>query len=137
MLLKNNSARLITINGQLNGKGERVEKYLIKPGKNPAVEVPDELCKSDFVKALIDNEDLIAVAGVPVETVQPDDADSGDDDANDANDADSGDSGDSGESLYADFDKAQLVAQCEARDIEVGSRDTKNDLVAKLEEADK
>ena len=111
MLLKNNSARLITINGQLNGKGERVEKYLIKPGKNPAVEVPDELCKSDFVKALIDNDSLIALSEMS-------------------------DDSDGNKSLYADFDKAQLVAQCEARDIEVGSRDTKNDLVAKLEAAD-
>lgn len=123
MLLKNKSARLITVNGTLNDKGERTEKYLIKPGKNPAVEVPDELCGSAFVQSLIDNEDLIAVAGSPVKPdLKP---------RSDVDDADDG------ESLYADFDKAQLVAQCEARDIEVGSRDTKNDLVAKLEEADK
>lgn len=115
MLLKNKSARLITVNGTLNDKGERTEKYLIKPGKNPAVEVPNELCKSAFVQSLIDNEDLIAVAGSPVKPdLKP-----------------------RGESLYVDFDKPQLVAQCEARDIEVGSRDTKNDLVAKLEVADK
>ena len=114
MLLKNKSARLITINGPLNEKGERTEKYQIKPGKNPAVEVPAELCKSDFVKTLLASEALIAVAGSTVET----------------------DDTDSGESLYTDFDKAQLVAQCEARGIEVGSRDTKNDLVAKLEAAD-
>ncbi len=125
MLLKNKSARLITVNGTLNDKGERTEKYLIKPGKNPAVEVPDELCGSAFVQSLIDNEDLIAVAGSPV---KPDLKPCSGSDVDDA---------DSGESLYADFDKAQLVAQCEARDIEVGSRDTKNDLVAKLEEADK
>lgn len=116
MLLKNNSARLITVNGSLNEKGERIAKYQIKPGKNPAVEVPDELCKSDFVKALVDNGSLIAQSAM-VETVQPEDVDSVD-------------------SLYTDFDKAQLVAQCEARGIEVGSRDTKNDLVAKLEAAD-
>ena len=120
MLLKNNSARLITINGQLNEKGERTVKYQIKPGKNPAVEVPDDLCKSDFVKSLIDSGSLVAQSG-SVEALA------------DLPDAD-GASGD--ESLYADFDKAQLIAQCEARDIEVGSRDTKNDLVAKLEAAD-
>lgn len=133
MLLKNKSARLITVNGTLNDKGERTEKYLIKPGKNPAVEVPDELCESAFVQSLIDNEDLIAVAGSPVKPelqgspVKPDLKPRSASDVDDA---------DSGESLYADFDKAQLVAQCEARDIEVGSRDTKNDLVAKLEAAD-
>jgi hypothetical protein len=131
MLLKNKSARLITVNGSLNDKGERTEKYLIKPGKNPAVEVPDELCESAFVQSLIDNEDLIAVAGSPVKPelqgspVKPDLKPRGDSDADD------------GESLYADFDKAQLVAQCEARDIEVKSRDTATQLIAKLEEADK
>lgn len=128
MLLKNKSARLITVNGTLNDKGERTEKYLIKPGKNPAVEVPNELCKSAFVKSLIDNGSLVAhsamvddveLQGSPVKP-----------DLKPRSDADAGDS------LYADFDKAQLVAQCEARDIEVGSRDTKNDLVAKLEAAD-
>ena len=117
MLLKNNSARLITINGHLNGKGERVEKYLIKPGKNPAVEVPDELCKSDFVKALIDNDSLIALSEMSEPVEIPVDTDGN-------------------ESLYADFDKAQLVAQCEARDIEVKSRDTATQLIAKLEAAD-
>jgi len=119
MLLKNKSARLITVNGSLNDKGERTEKYLIKPGKNPAVEVPDELCGSAFVQSLIDNEDLIAVAGSPVKP-----------DLKPRSDADGGDS------LYADFDKAQLVAQCEARDIEVKSRDTATQLIAKLEAAD-
>ena len=129
MLLKNNSARLITVNGQLNEKGERSVKYQIKPGKNPAVEVPNELCKSAFVKSLIDNGSLVAHSAMVDEVelqgspVKPD--------LKPRSDADDG------ESLYADFDKAQLVAQCEARDIEVGSRDTKNDLVAKLEEADK
>lgn len=118
MLLKNKSARLITVNGPLNDKGERTAKYQIKPGKNPSVEVPDDLCKSDFVKSLLANESLIAVAGVPIETIEPSDTDGG-------------------ESLYADFDKAQLVAQCEARDIEVKSRDTATQLVAKLEAADK
>lgn len=121
MLLKNNSARLITVNGQLNEKGERSVKYQIKPGKNPAVEVPDELCKSAFVKSLIDNGSLIAQSGSVEALADPTKPDLPTE----------------SESLYADFDKAQLVAQCEARDIEVGSRDTKNDLVAKLEAADK
>jgi len=133
MLLKNNSARLITVNGPLNEKGERSVKYQIKPGKNPAVEVPNELCKSAFVKSLIDNGSLVAHSAMVDEVelqgspVKPDLKPRGASDVDDA---------DSGESLYADFDKAQLVAQCEARGIEVGSRDTKNDLVAKLEAAD-
>lgn len=114
MLLKNNSARLITINGKLNERGERTEKYQVLPGKNPAVEVPDELCKSEFVKALIAAGALIPQVSVAdVATVDTSD-----------------------ESIYADFDKAQLVAQCEARDIKVTSRDTAATLVAKLEAAD-
>ena len=120
MLLKNNSARLITINGKLNERGERTEKYQVLPGKNPAVEVPDELCKSEFVKALIAAGALIPqVEHAPVadvDTVATVDT--------------------SDESIYADFDKAQLVAQCEARDIKVTSRDTAATLVAKLEAAD-
>ena len=122
MLLKNNSARLITINKSFD------VKYDILPGKNPAVEVPNDLCKSDFVKSLINSGSLVAQSG-DVETqgnpIKPDlPKPKALDDASGS------------ESLYADFDKAQLIAQCEARDIEIGSRDTKNDLVAKLEAAD-
>ncbi|MGB5803637.1 MAG: hypothetical protein WBH21_06440 [Vibrio anguillarum] len=117
MLLKNNSARLITINGKLNERGERTEKYQVLPGKNPAVEVPDELCKSEFVKALIAAGALIP-QGFTIEHEPVADVDTSD------------------ESIYADFDKAQLVAQCEARDIKVTSRDTAATLVAKLEAAD-
>jgi hypothetical protein len=51
MLLKNVSARLITING-------KNAKYPILPGENPSVEVPDEVAGSDFVKALVDNGSL-------------------------------------------------------------------------------
>lgn len=125
MLLKNNSARLITVNGSLNEKGERTVKYQIKPGKNPAVEVPNELCKSAFVKALIASDALTVLSG-GVETqgdpTKPDLKPRGDADGSD--------------SLYADFDKAQLVAQCESRDIEVKSRDTATQLIAKLEASD-
>lgn len=52
MLLKNKSARLITING-----GE--ESFDILPGNNPSVEVPNELCDGDFAKALIECGDLV------------------------------------------------------------------------------
>lgn len=61
MLLKNNAKCLITINGPLVN-GMRSVAYDIKPGDNPAVEVPDELCDSDFVKAMIDNGHLIAMS---------------------------------------------------------------------------
>jgi hypothetical protein len=55
MFLKNEAARLITINHLVEG----VEtSYQILPGENPAVEVPDAVKKIDFVKALIKNGDL-------------------------------------------------------------------------------
>ncbi len=124
MLLKNNSARLITVNGPLNERGERSVKYQIKPGKNPAVEVPDELCKSAFVKSLIASDSLVAHSAML-------------DDVKTQGDPTKPDlPGGGSESLYEDFDKAQLIAQCEARDIEVKSRDTATQLIAKLEAAD-
>lgn len=61
MWLKNNAKRLITINAPMT-EGGYTTFYDVKPGDNPAVEVPDELCKSDFVKNLIDTGDLIKVA---------------------------------------------------------------------------
>jgi hypothetical protein len=57
MLLRNNSRRLITINAPMTDGGYTTF-YDIKPGENPAVEVPDELCKSDFVKNLLNTGDL-------------------------------------------------------------------------------
>lgn len=55
MFLKNEAARLITINHLVDG----VEtSYPILPGENPAVEVPDAAAKIDFVKALLNNGDL-------------------------------------------------------------------------------
>jgi hypothetical protein len=66
MLLKNTKARLITINGPYEN-GARTKKYQIKPGENPAVEVPDKLCKSPFVKALIDDGTLVEVTKKQVE----------------------------------------------------------------------
>lgn len=67
MLLKNTSARLLTV----NHKGE---KYRILPGNNPAVEVPDAACKSDFVKGLLANGSLMQVAKVETVT-EPDERD--------------------------------------------------------------
>lgn len=55
MFLKNEAARLITINHLVDG----VEtSHPVLPGENPAVEVPDEVVKIDFVKALLKNGDL-------------------------------------------------------------------------------
>lgn len=55
MFLKNEAARLITINHLVEG----VEtSYPILPGENPAVEVPDAVAKIDFVKALLKSGDL-------------------------------------------------------------------------------
>lgn len=56
MLLKNEAARIITINYQL---GDTVTSYDIYPGEHPAVEVPDEVAELDFVKALIANRSLV------------------------------------------------------------------------------
>lgn len=53
MLLKNNVARLITINAA-DGTS-----YAILPGDNPAVDVPDELCQGDFVKHLLKSRQLV------------------------------------------------------------------------------
>lgn len=71
MLLKNIAKRLITINGAMSNNVRKVA-YQIKPGNNPAVEVPDELCRNKFVKGLIDEGSLEVVnqpaAPVEVET---------------------------------------------------------------------
>lgn len=106
MLLKNNKARLITINGPMRGDRRQVS-YQIKPGNNPAVEVPDELCKTAFVKSLIADGSLIAVAADEPEP-----------------------------SAYDGMKKADLIALCEAKEIEVDSRDTVKSLTEKLEVSD-
>tara|TARA_R100001480_G_scaffold5449_1_gene12359 strand:+ start:140 stop:547 length:408 start_codon:yes stop_codon:yes gene_type:complete len=134
MFLKNNAKRLITVNGKLDSKGQRSVKFQLKPGNNPAVEVPDELCKTEYVKALLASGSVVQVQGDPSKPDLPGGGaeTQGDPSKPDLPDTDSA----SGESLYADFDKAQLTAQCEARDIEITSRDTKADLIAKLEASD-
>lgn len=69
MLLRNNACRLITVNGSMGADGY-TEFYDIKPGENPAVEVPDALCGSDFVKNLINIGELIVLQSEasPVDT---------------------------------------------------------------------
>lgn len=65
MFLKNEAARLITINHLV---GEKETSYPILPGENPAVEVPDEAAKIDFVKALLKNGDLRRVGADELES---------------------------------------------------------------------
>lgn len=115
MFLKNVQARLITINGKFEN-GQRVESYKILPGKNPvAVEVPDELCETAFVKALLDDGALVQVAGPSIE-------DGGDDDT--------------GVADYSGLEKSDLINLCENRGIEVIKQDTVRTLTAKLKAKD-
>lgn len=74
MFLKNEAARLITINHLV---GDKETSYPILPGENPAVEVPDAVAKIDFVKALLKNGDLRRVGADELES---DEDDEGDDD---------------------------------------------------------
>ena len=67
MLLRNTATRLITINGAMN-KGVRKVCYQIKPGNNPSVEVPGELCKNAFVKGLIEDGSLEVIKTISADT---------------------------------------------------------------------
>lgn len=55
MYLKNEAARLITINHKVDGK---LTSYKLLPGDNPAVEVPDAVARLDYVKALLKSGSL-------------------------------------------------------------------------------
>jgi len=72
MFLKNEAARLITINHLV---GEKETSYPILPGENPAVEVPDAVAKIDFVKALLKNGDLRRVGADELENEEEEDED--------------------------------------------------------------
>ena len=72
MFLKNEAARLITINHLV---GEKETSYPILPGENPAVEVPDAVAKIEFVKALLKNGDLRRVGADELESEDEDDGD--------------------------------------------------------------
>jgi len=72
MFLKNEAARLITINHLVDDKET---SYPILPGENPAVEVPDAVAKIDFVKALLKNGDLRRVGADELEAEDTDDED--------------------------------------------------------------
>jgi hypothetical protein len=114
-LLKNNAAKLITLNAphvttELETKYP--EKYKLLPA-GPAVEVPQSIADTAYVKALVKTGDVSIEQGsasAPVESVEP--------------------------SEYDDMTKAELVDMAEAMEIEVSSRDTKADLIAKLQAAE-
>lgn len=72
MFLKNEAARLITINHLV---GEKETSYPILPGENPAVEVPDAVAKIDFVKALLKNGDLRRVGADELENEEEEEED--------------------------------------------------------------
>lgn len=72
MYLRNMSARLVTIN---LSSGAAIQ---IKPGDNPAVEVPDEALKLDFVKHL--RRERILVEEIPRGVDLDDDGDVDEDD---------------------------------------------------------
>lgn len=72
MFLKNEAARLITIHHLVDGEKA---SYKILPGENPAVEVPDEVKKIDFVKALLNNGDLRRVGADELEVDDSEDED--------------------------------------------------------------
>lgn len=107
MLLKNTKARLVTINGPY-ANGVRTVKYQILPGDNPAVEVPDKLCKSAFVQSLIKDGTLLVLSGESA--------------------ADTDDDG----SDYSKMSRADLLTLCENRGIETIKQDTQKTLAAKL-----
>lgn len=110
MLLKNLKPRLITINGNFDN-GQRIEKFQIKPGDNPAVEVPDHLCKTPFVQALIAGGSLLVVAGSAPDTEA--------EEAEEVTD-------------YSAMERADLIVLCENRGIEVIKQDSAKTLAAKL-----
>lgn len=55
LILKNNAARLITINLL---QGEQVVEYPVLPGDNEPTKVPNAAKELDFVKALLGSGDL-------------------------------------------------------------------------------
>ena len=112
MILKNNAKRLITINGAII-KGQRVTAFQIRPGHNPSVDVPDELCDNAFVKALLDDGSLVKV-GESATT-----------------EANSGET-----SQYDSMNKTDLTAFAEAQGIDVKSAWSKAEIIAEIEKVE-
>ena len=111
MLLKNEAARLITINGAMENNVRRTS-YKIKPGNNPSVDVPDELCKNKFVESLIEDGDLVVVGQqATVETTET-------------------------TSEYSDMTKGDLKEYAESLGIDVKSAWSKVEIIAEIEKVE-
>ena len=121
MLLLNNVARLITINGPQEKTFDDDHKLLdVLPGKEyrlmpagEAVEVPDELCKCKFVETLIEEGSLInkSPAGEAV---------------------DDGVKSDDSEKALGKMNKDELTDTAVAMGITVEESMTKSDIVAAI-----
>ena len=111
MLLKNQVPRLITINAGTLPNGKRGKAYQIKPGDNPAVEVPDAVCKGNkFIELLIKDGSLKVVTKsveVPDEETEP--------------------------GPYDDMSKAELKDYAETLGIDVKSSWGRSKLIAQIE----
>ena len=83
------------------------KSYQVKPGQVDPTEVPDTCKKLKFVKALLTTGDLVEVAA-PSQVVQA-------------------------ESEYDDMTKAELIELAETMGVDVVARDSKADIIAKIE----
>lgn len=113
-LLKNNAKRLITLNGPHTNQTVDGKVVGIKPGDKydmlpagGAVEVPKSVADMPYTKALIKTSDVIVVSQ---------------DESNGSDD-----------SQFASMTKPELVSLAESMNIEIESRDTKADIIAKIE----
>lgn len=114
MILKNDSRRLITINGAFV-KNKRSIAYKILPGHNPSVDVPDELCDNAFVKSLIADGSLIKVGDSVIESTAVEVQ---------------------GDGEYDSMNKSDLTAFAEAHGIDVKSAWSKAEIIAEIEKLD-
>ena len=118
MLLKNTARRLITISTPLVTQKDEVtgkiigatkgECYDVKPA-GKSVKVPDALCSTPYVKALLKTGDLIAVDEVEIEEDEP--------------------------SEFEGMTKADLVEYAELEGVEIKSTMSKSAIIAAIESA--
>ncbi len=110
MLLKNKSARLITVNGTMVNN-MRSKVYKISPGDNPSVEIPDEVCKGNkFIQGLIKDGSLERVsAEITVE-----------------------DGAEREPSQYDDMNKADVKTYAETLEIDVKSSWSKDKIIDEI-----
>lgn len=116
-LLKNNAKRLITLNGpHTNQKDANGRVIGVKPGDKydllpagAAVDVPQSVADIAYAKALIKTGDIVVV--------------------------ESSSDSDSTSSAYDSMTKNELVEIAESMGIEIESRDTKAQIIDKIESA--